>query len=109
MWRQIGQGELVLRWAKGYTAAPHEFEVIYHPEQLTDAQLRMVLMIQEELAEQWDGRSGMSGNTSSPPVSKGWGLNKPTSVSEQSCQKLNSSELADDLAALMTKFGRGVK
>lgn len=76
-WRQICHGEIVLRWAKGYTAAPHEFEVIYRPEHITDAQVRTVLMIQEELSEQWDGRSGMSGNTSSPPVGKGWGLNTP--------------------------------
>lgn len=76
-WRQICAGEIVLKWSKAYTAAPHEFTVIHRPETLTDAQQRTVRLIQEELAKQWDGRSGMSGNTSSAPVGKGWGLNTP--------------------------------
>ncbi len=76
-WRQICRGELVLKWSKAYTAAPHEFTVVHRPEELTIEQLRTVQLIEEELALEWDGRTGMSGNTTSPPVGQGWGLNTP--------------------------------
>ncbi|TAL49738.1 hypothetical protein EPN81_04895 [Patescibacteria group bacterium] len=76
-WRQICRGELVIKWSKAYTAAPHEFTVVHRPETLTPAQERTVRLIQEELAEQWDGRRGMSGVSTSPPVGNGWGLNSP--------------------------------
>jgi hypothetical protein len=74
----------VLRWAKAYTAADHEFEIVHMPtEGLTPAQLERIAEIEAELAQQWDGRSGMSGNTSSPPVGNGWGLvSKPEPKSE---------------------------
>lgn len=113
VWRQIVAGEIVLKWSKAYTAAPHEFTVIHRPETLTDAQQRTVRLIQDELAEQWDGRSGMSGNTSSPPVGKGWGLNTPKPASVPAtptpatpAAPASKEELERMRAALRNRFGR---
>ena len=74
VWRQILPGELVLRWAKAYTAAEHEFEVVYCPESITPEQMRTVALFEEELAEAYDGRRGMSSGNSSPSIGDGWGL-----------------------------------
>ena len=75
VWEQVLSGEVVLKWSKEYTAADHEFEIVHLPtEGLTPAQLERIAEIQNELAEEWDGRNGMSGNTSSPSVGDGWGL-----------------------------------
>ena len=75
VWRQILPGEVVLEWAKAYTAADHEFEVVHLPEEgLTEAQLERVAEIQQELQDTWAGRTGLSSGNPSPPVGRGWGL-----------------------------------
>jgi hypothetical protein len=84
IWEQVLEGEVVLKWSKAYTAADHEFEVIHLPaEGLTEAQLERIREIEEGLEEEWGGRVGMSGNTSSPSVGSGWGLvSRPESAQE---------------------------
>lgn len=75
IWEQILEGEVVLKWSKAYTAADHEFEVIHLPAGgLTEAQLERISEIEDSLEEEWGGRVGMSGNTTSPSVGEGWGL-----------------------------------
>lgn len=74
-WTLVEKDELAITWTKAYTAAPHVFTVVKLPVNgLTDAQRETVASIVEKLADQWDGRSGFSGNTTSPPVGNGWGL-----------------------------------
>jgi HrpA-like RNA helicase len=74
VWKQILPGELVLQWSKAMTAAEHMFEVIYRPETLTEAQLRTVALLQEELAADWEGRRGLASGNLSPDIGEGWGL-----------------------------------
>lgn len=74
-WRQVLPGELVLRWGKQNTAAEHEFEVVYAPEEdLTEAQLGRIAEIQQGLEDTWAGLRGISSGTLSPAVGRGWGL-----------------------------------
>ncbi|MFH1632195.1 MAG: hypothetical protein ABIA47_04265 [bacterium] len=75
VWEQILPGEVVLRWAKAYTAADHEFEVVHMPaEGLTPTQIERVAEIEATIADEWDGRTGLSSGDPSPPVGDGWGL-----------------------------------
>ena len=74
VWNQIMPGELVIYWSHAYTAAPHEFEVIYRPETPTEAQLERVAEIQNELEEKFFGKSGLTGTCSCPSIGQGWGL-----------------------------------
>lgn len=75
VWKQILPGELVLAWRKAFTAAEHEFEVVYLPEDgLTEAQLERVAEIQQELEDAWAGRRGLASGLPSPAVGRGWGL-----------------------------------
>ena len=75
VWRQILPGELVIAWRKAYTAAEHEFEVVYLPEGgVTEAQLERVAEIQQELEDTWAGCRGLASKRLSPPVGRGWGL-----------------------------------
>lgn len=74
IWRQICPGELVLTWRKAYTAAEHEFSVIYAPTEPTEAQLERVAEIQEEIEASWKGRTGLASRRVSPPIGQGWGL-----------------------------------
>lgn len=99
IWKQILPGELVLRWSKAMTAAPHEFEVVYPPaEGVTEAQLERVAEIQQELEDTWAGRCGLASGLPSPAVGRGWGLGKfetppaPPQVFETS----ESDSFADD-------------
>ncbi len=85
IWEQILEGEVVLKWSKAYTAADHEFEIIHLPtDGLTEAQLERICEIEEGLEEEWGGRAGMSGNTTSPSVGKGWGLGPSSEPIEES-------------------------
>ena len=78
IWEQILKGEVVLKWSKGSSAAPHEFEVIHLPgEGLTEAQLERIKEIQDELDRQWEGAQGLASGEPSPPVGEGWGLLPP--------------------------------
>lgn len=81
VWDQIMPGELVIYWSHAYTAAPHEFKVIYRPETPTEAQLERVAEIQNELEEKFFGKSGLTGTCSCPSIGQGWGL-FPRKVSE---------------------------
>ena len=74
IWRQICPGELVLLWRKAYTAAEHEFEVIYAPAKITEAQLERVAEIQDDIEESWKGRTGLASKKASPSIGQGWGL-----------------------------------
>lgn len=74
LWNQIMPGELVLEWRHAYTAAPHEFEVIYKPETLTEAQLERVAEIQNALEEEFFGKPGLTGTRFCPSIGQGWGL-----------------------------------
>ena len=74
VWNQILPGELVIYWSHAYTAAPHEFRVIYRPETLTEAQLERVAEIQNELEEEFFGKSGLTGTRTCPSIGQGWGL-----------------------------------
>lgn len=108
VWKQILPGEVVLRWAKAYTAADHEFEVVHMPtEGVTEAQLERIAEIEAELAQQWDGRTGMSGNTTSPPVGRGWGLNNPKpapKVAPADAKPASAEQVNASLDALKAKF-----
>lgn len=81
VWNQILPGELVIYWSHAYTAAPHNFEVVYRPETLTEAQLERVAEIQNEIEERFFGKSGLTGTRSCPSIGQGWGL-FPRRVSE---------------------------
>lgn len=74
VWDQIMPGELVLEWGHAYTAAPHDFKVIYRPEQITEAQLERVAEIQNRLEEKFFGKAGLTGTRSCPSIGQGWGL-----------------------------------
>ena len=74
VWNQILPGELVIYWSHAYTAAPHEFQVIYKPETLTEAQLERVKEIQDYIEERFFGKAGLTGGRTCPSVGKGWGL-----------------------------------
>ncbi|MBR3324280.1 hypothetical protein IKG24_01940 [Candidatus Saccharibacteria bacterium] len=74
VWDQVMPGELVLEWRHAYTAAPHEFYVIYRPETITEAQLERVAEIQNEIEEAFFGKAGLTGTRSCPSIGQGWGL-----------------------------------
>ena len=74
VWDQIMPGELVIYWSHAYTAAPHEFQVIYRPETLTEAQLERVAEIQNGIEEAFFGKAGLTGTRSCPSIGQGWGL-----------------------------------
>jgi hypothetical protein len=75
-WLLVAPDEVALAWGKSYTAAPHNFVVNKLPtgETCTAEQLATIHRIEAELAVKWDGQTGMSGSTSSPPVGNGWGI-----------------------------------
>jgi len=106
VWKQILPGELVIRWSKVMTAAEHVFEVVCKPETLTDAQLRTVALLQEELAEAYEGARGMSSGDSSPLVGEGWGLlpQTPPPSPVTPVSKGGSAASAETLAALRDRF-----
>jgi hypothetical protein len=75
IWEQVLPGEVVLKWSKSCSAAPHNFEIIYlPPEGLTEAQLERIQEIQDELEREWEGARGLASGLPSPPVGDGWGL-----------------------------------
>ena len=115
MWRQILPGELVIRWGKAFTAAPHDFEVLFQPQTVTEAQLERVGELQMELEETWAGRRGLSSGTSSPAVGRGWALGSfetshkeseevVLTPSEEETSELINMETA--LRRLQDKFGK---
>ncbi len=107
VWRQILPGEVVLMWAKAYTAAEHEFEVVHLPEEdLTEAQLERIAEIQQELQDTWAGRVGLSSGNPSPPVGRGWGLGDFVSPisSEEVVYSTDSEEEPADMNEALAKL-----
>ena len=116
VWKQILPGELVLAWRKAFTAAEHEFEVVYFPsEGVTEAQLERVAEIQQELQDTWAGRRGLASGVPSPAVGRGWGLGdfvtplpKPETVYSTESDEETTTEpvdMDDALQRLQDKFG----
>lgn len=109
-WSNVEANELALRWFKNYRAATHRFEIAKLPiGGLTDAQRETVASIEQNLAKEWDGVTGMSGNTVSPPVGNGWGFGgkpapKPTPAPSGPVAPPQKATAAD-MAALRAKFG----
>lgn len=97
-WRQVLPGELVLKWGKRYTAAEHEFEVVYSPEEgLTEEQLERVAEIQQGLEDTWAGRRGISSGLLSPAVGRGWGLGDfETPPTPSKLYETSESDFSDD-------------
>ncbi len=77
IWNKIMSDEVVLKWSKNCTADPHEFKVIYRPRELTQAQLKRIFEIQNEIEEDWKDACGFSSGLPSPPVGDGWGFKAP--------------------------------
>jgi hypothetical protein len=77
IWEQVLAGEVVLKWSKSSSAAPHEFKVVHLPaEGLTEAQLERIAEIEAELEREWAGARGLSSGEPSPSVGRGWDLRK---------------------------------
>jgi hypothetical protein len=75
LWKLVEPQELAIAWSKSSNAAENIFTVGKLPiGGLTDAQRDTVRGIVSELAKKWDGVTGFSGRTVSPPVGKGWDL-----------------------------------
>ena len=74
VWNQILPGELVIYWSHAYTAAPHNCEVIYCPESLTEAQKERVAEIQQNIEANYFGAAGLTGTNTCPSIGDGWGL-----------------------------------
>lgn len=72
IWNQILPGELVIQWSKACTAAEHVFEVVHRPETISEAQLERVAEIQTEIADEWEGLTGLASGKESPSIGKGW-------------------------------------
>lgn len=109
IWEQILQGEVVLKWSKGSSAAAHEFEVIHLPTKgLTDAQLERIAEIQDELEREWEGARGMASGLPSPPVGKGWGLLTKEQPTPRTVSLAEGGERASatQLDALRTRYGK---
>jgi hypothetical protein len=81
IWEQILKGEVVLKWSKSSSAAPHVFEVVHLPDEgLTEAQLERIQEIQDELEREWEGARGLASGLPSPSVGNGWGFGKSIDV-----------------------------
>lgn len=74
VWNQILPGEVVLSWRHAYTAADHEFEVVYRPESLTEAQKERIAEIEQDMENRFFGAVGLTGTSSCPSIGDGWGL-----------------------------------
>lgn len=108
VWDQVMPGELVIYWSHAYTAAPHEFQVIYRPETLTEAQLERVAEIQNGIEERFFGKSGLTGTSSCPSIGQGWGLfHREESVivdDEDNCDEQSDSESGATLGDVFEKL-----
>jgi len=115
VWEEILPEELVLKWSKSNSAAPHEFEVLHLPEGgLTEAQLDRILEIEDEIELEWKDARGFSSGDPSPSIGNGWGLipegfAEPIVESEPEAEECveEESPLAseDDLQSLKDLFG----
>ena len=111
-WRQVEPDELAISWFKAYTAADHDFVVNKAPVGgCTIAQLETVDRLEAEIAERWEGMSGISGS-GSPRIDIGWGLGSSKSPAranqkrEEAQQQSNSPKVdLSSLDALKQKWG----
>jgi hypothetical protein len=109
VWDQILAGEVVLKWSKSSSAAPHEFEAIHLPEEgLTEAQLERIQEIQDELESEWAGARSLASGELSPPVGEGWGLlpQTPPPPPVTPVSEGGRAASSDQLAALRDRFGK---
>jgi hypothetical protein len=82
-WLEVDAEELMLAWGKGTLAGPHLLAVKKLPQNgITSEQRAKVSTIVAELAQEWDGQKGFSGNTTSAPIGKGWDLSRVTTDTE---------------------------
>ncbi len=111
-WRQVEPDELAISWFKAYTAADNDFVVNKAPVGgCTIAQLETVHRLEAEIAERWEGMSGISGS-GSPRIDIGWGLGSSKSPAranqkrEEAQQQSNSPKVdLSSLDALKQKWG----
>lgn len=83
IWEQILDGEVVLKWSKSCSAAPHNFEIIHVPsEGLTEPQLERIREIENELESEWEGARGLASGIPSPSIGDGWGLCKKAEANQ---------------------------
>ncbi len=76
-WYDIGEGDLALSHRKSSQHSKHIFEIEKAPENLTKEQKEAVNVIQEKIADFWEGR--VTGNDHlSPSMERGWDLTEPT-------------------------------
>lgn len=109
IWEQILANEVVLKWSKDCSAAPHEFVVIHVPSAgLTEAQLERIQEIQDELENEWKGAHGLASGIASPSVGDGWGLCKKPEP-QQGVEPEEPEGQPADTTAVTTLFGRPVK
>ncbi len=74
-WPLVNRDELALAWRKNTAAAPHVFTVAKLPvDGVTPAQRTAVHALLTALSQEWDGVTGLSGRTTSPPIGRGWDL-----------------------------------
>jgi len=110
VWHQILPGEIVLKWSKDSSAAPHDFEVLYRQGELTAAQLHTVELLQGEIDQDWETARGLASGILSPGIGDGWGLlpkkkPKPEPVVTPVAQGGQRAS-QDALAALRAQFAR---
>jgi len=68
-----GIPRLAISWKKGTRASEHEFKVYHLPaEGLTEAQIKTLKTLLEELEAEWDGATGLASGSASPSVGEGW-------------------------------------
>lgn len=100
IWEQVLPGELVLKWSKGSSAAPHHFGVVHlPPEGLTETQLEAVALIEGDIERDWETARGLASGIPSPPVGNGWGLTPRVFVPDLSDAE---SVLEEDLGGEVT-------
>lgn len=74
VWNQILPDEVVLKWQLDYIGMPHQFEVLYMPQNgITDAQKQTILKIEDEIHEKWQSNAASRDKTT-PGVGMGWNL-----------------------------------
>ncbi len=107
-WRLVGPDELAIVWSKAFTAAEHEFTVAKSSTGgLTSAQLETVKRLESEIAERFQGATGMSGK-SSPGIGKGWGLAPKPALKPATAdaKPASTDEVKTSLDALKDRFGK---
>ena len=117
IWEQILEGEVVLKWSKTCSAAPHEFEVVYLPEEeLTEEQFERIAEIQDGLEKEWEGARGLASGIPSPSIGEGWGLIPKKRIKQKIAQNVEgvvdeqsvdtTLPTAESVAKLRSRFNR---